>query len=246
METAESSLKIAVALFREQQFADALSVAKAALEDDPNNGKLWELQAMALHNMGDAVGALKALETATMLVPLSASGQCVLAKCYSDNDKPDLAKQILHHLLSLDRFPNNLFPLLASGLGALGDAAGALEACRRAAEAEVDDGQPFYAMAHYMQRLHYPPEVVASTLNRAVEIEPDRFEYRYALATAYQQLGRTDEAYHLLRRVVHVESLKTIDCAGCLRRLRAIFESQCDEALSDACLQRLIEVEARS
>ena len=184
MDTPHLSLQIAVSLFKKGDASNALTIAKAELQRAPDNGKLWELCGMAHHSLGDTVASLHAFETATMLVPLSAPAQCVLAKCYAVSGQKELARNIFQHLLTLDGFPDNLLPVVAAGLGALGKPSLALEACRRAAASGVDDGQPLYGMAHYMERLGYPLEMITSTLRRAIDFEPGCFQYRYALATA--------------------------------------------------------------
>lgn len=141
-------LQSAVERYREGLYDEAIDLAKLALEEQPALGKAWELVGMSHHAAGNDASAIHALEVATLLVPLSAVGQCVLSKCYMSRGHRELAGDMLRHLLSLDTLPPKLLPAIAAGLGSLGDLAMALEACRRAAAAEVDEGQPLYGMAH--------------------------------------------------------------------------------------------------
>lgn len=230
------------ALFREKQFNAMIELARPELERSPYDGKLWELCGMAFDAVGNSAKAIDALEAASLLVPLTPAGQCVLAKNYASIGQRNLARDMYRFLLSIESLPSELLPVVAAGLGSVGDVARALEACRRAAAHDLHDGQPLYGMAHYMERLEYPTEVVASVLRKAVEIEPEKFRYRFALAMACEKLGRSEEAYDAISPVVDCRRLERISCAMCLRRMAAIFEQAGDSAKGNACLMRLEEV----
>lgn len=244
METQQSNFSDVVALLKDGRYQESLELACLQLQRSPDNGKLWEIRGLAHDALGHGASAIDALENATLLVPLSAAGQCVLAKCYESAGKRALARDMYHYLLSLESLPDSLWGVIAAGLGRVGDAALALEACRRAAARELDSGQPFFGMAHYMARLNYPLETIAAVLRKAVDIEPDRFPYRFALATVCRQLGRRDEAYQAIRAAVNTERLREIRCARCLRGLETILREAGDDVLSGVCRRHLAEIKS--
>lgn len=94
-----------------------------------------------------------------------------------------------------------------------------------------------------MEWLGYPLELVASVLRQAISIEPARFQYRFALASAYQRLGRTEQAYHVLRSVTG-EQIERVRCAKCIRRIQAIFADHGDNRLFQLCQRRIATLES--
>lgn len=242
MDSNQSQLTAVLALYEAGLHQECLELACLELEKRPHDGKLWEVRGLAHDALGHRAESMKALETATTLVPLSLAGQCVLARCYAFVGHRELARNMYRHLFSLEPLPDRILAAVAAGLGSVGDSALALEACRRAAARELDSGQPFYGMAHYMVRLNYPLESVAAVLRRAIDVEPDRFQFRFALATACQQLGRLQEAYRVIRPVVNAERLRGIRCVHCVRRMEAIVTAAGDDELRAACRNRLAEM----
>lgn len=242
MSSAESRLDEALARFKDGALRESIRILSNALAQTPNNGKLWELRGIVLHTLGDIGNAKHAIEVAALLIPLSASSQCVLARCYAATGHNDLALDMLQQLMSLEELPDDLLPAISAGLGAVGNFHLALKACRRAATAGVDAGQPFYGMAHYMGRLDYPLEMIASVLRRAIELEPERFQYRFALAKAYQTLGYADEAYNSLYTIVDEKLLCRINCANCVYQIYVICRNGGDQQLAQVCRQRLLEI----
>lgn len=237
-----SALRSAVVLYKQGWYDQARDLARLTLEQVPHDGKLWELCGLCHDACGEVGEAMHALETATTLVPLSAAGQCVLAKCYVAAGHRELARQMYRFVFAREGLPGKLLPILAAGLGSVGDCEFALQACRRAAELELDSGQPLYGMAYYMERLGYPLEMIASILRRAVDIEPDAFQYRYALATVCDRLGHREEAYRVLRPVVRPDLLQGIRCVSCLSRMEGIFASAGEGELTRACRARIWEL----
>ncbi|GIW81956.1 MAG: hypothetical protein KatS3mg105_3763 [Gemmatales bacterium] len=227
-----------VQLYQQGRIDVAAQTLEAALDDDNTNGPLWELMGVlhaARRRFPQAIGAL---ETATTLVPLTPLGQCVLANCYARTGHPDIAHQIYTYLLSHSDLPGELFPAIAKGFGHLGDPAMALEACRRAAEREIDRGESLFGMAYYMSRLHYPAEWIISVLRQAVQLDPNCFQYRIALAALLQKQNQLLEAYEVLARL-SCDDLRAVDCVPCLARMRTVFETFGDRQRADVCQEQL-------
>ncbi len=243
---AQAALQSAVTLYEQGLIREALDLVRLMLEQIPDDGKLWELRGRCHDALNDLAEATWALEMATTLVPLSAVGQCVLAKCYVAAGYRELAREMYRYVYVIPRLPDKLLPILAAGLGSVGEVELALETCRRAATRELDNGQPLYGMAHYMGRLGYPLEMIANVLRQAIELEPDAFQYRYALATICARLGRQQDAYYVLRPVVSADLLRGICCVNCLSRMEAIFASCGDSALSRVCRERRQQIDSHS
>jgi tetratricopeptide (TPR) repeat protein len=236
--------QVAAALYQEGFYVETLELVEPELADDPDNGRLWELRGMAEYALGNSRGAVFALETATTLVPLSRSAQCVLAKGYLSIGKKELAADIYRFLFSLFGLRADLLPHLAAGLGSVGELAMALEACRRASTLDPASAPPLMGMAYYMELLKYPPSLIANVLRKAVSLEPDSFRYRFALATACLKMNKLDEAYETMRKHVDDRQLASIRCKSCLQRLENLFAAAGDSARREACERRLREVES--
>ncbi|GIW98615.1 MAG: hypothetical protein KatS3mg111_1948 [Pirellulaceae bacterium] len=241
MDDRDSTLKTVATLYEQGYYEQARDLAHSTLQQHPDDGKLWELCGLCHDALNDVAAATRALEKATLLVPLSAAGQCVLARCYAVTGHRDLARQMYRHVFSMADLPSRLLPMLAAGLGSAGDCELALQACRQAAALQLDSGQPFYGMAHYMGRLGYPLEMIANVLRRAVAIEPDVFQYRFALAVACGHLGHLEDAYHVLRPAIDAELIGSIQCVHCLRHLEWILASN-EDALSGICCSRILQL----
>ena len=227
-----------IALYRERRYELAHQYVMRNLADAPNDGKQWELCGLIRNALKDRDGAIDALEHAVVLVPLSAAGQCTLAHCYTTAGHKQLAREMFEFLMSKTSLPTRLLPLIAVGCGRIGELELALEACRRAADANVDGADPIYGMAHYMERLDYPPEVIMSLLHKAIELEPGRIRFRIALAKTLCRIGSNDEAYSIIG-IIRKDEIQTIHCRHRLRQLASIYTAVENHEMADYCIRQL-------
>ena len=102
------------------QYDLALQIIQAAMESRSDSKVLWETQAMAYYALRDFDAARSSMEAATVLGPLSAEAQYVLADCYDRLAFPLAAACIYEHLgAHVELVPAALLPGLAAKLGAL-------------------------------------------------------------------------------------------------------------------------------
>lgn len=227
------------ALLNSGDYALGAQSARAALEHAPNDARLWELLGIASHGMRDFLMAREALETATLLAPLSPAGQVALAGCYLVSQSPEVARSMYRYLASQrDRVATPLLPLVAAGLSRLGEAELALEIHRERASREPENDDAAFAVAHFMQVLRYPDELTLPIAHRAFLLAPDRVRNRVGLALLHHQCGNKLRAYELMA-AVDIAQLVAECCPCRLQGLMALFHAVGDAARRDACRARL-------
>lgn len=243
MET-QNALQAAIALFRQGSHTQSLERISQLLDDDPHAGKAWELKGLIEDALSWENRAIHSLETATTLVPLSASGQYVLAKNYLEIGKTDLAKSVFTLLLQREDIPDRLLPALSTYLGRqTGLVHLALEACRKAARRDPDQGDSWLGMAHFMSLLGYPQIQVANVLRKAVCIDPENRHYRLALSQQLKRMGEHDKAYQVVKQIP-LSELKQISSLDCLERLLTIFQDANDQLRYEICFYKLRQLKS--
>lgn len=236
---AKKTLQTAISLFRQGMHYQSLEEISLILESFPHEGKAWELKGLIEDALDWRQVSIHSLETASTLIPLSASGQYILAKNYRETGKHSLARSIFSILLQRKDIPERLLPAISSYLGQYSDLTHlALEACRKAAELDPDCGEAWFGIACFMARMDYPQEHVANVLRRAVMIDPEHRHYRIALGNLLEQMGQIDEAY-LIVKAINISELENINCVSCLKKLLAIFSQVNDCSRCDTCLEKL-------
>ncbi len=241
MESAAECYDRAKTLYKDGSLKEALRLVESALEHYPDEGRLWEMLGITHHALREFAQATSALETATMLAPLSHAAQIALASCYLVSKHLEPARSIYEHLASLPDVPTHLLPNLAAGLGRLGELHLALDVHRERAHREPDCDKPLFAVAQYMHRLGYPVELIVPIVQKALELAPDRILYRVDLALLLQQCGDHEQAYQLLTAVVP-DQLATVHCPPRLHGLVKIFVLAGDDARLNVCESKLSEI----
>jgi tetratricopeptide (TPR) repeat protein len=224
----------ALALTR-RQFDEAERWARVGLAVDEDDGQLWQLLGVALWSRGERDPAREALESASVLVPLCPLATCALADCYYRLGKVEPARACLMHLARPGRCPVELLPRVASGLGAIGEDAVALEVCRRIVDHDPAHHSAHFGIAYYLARLDGPAEDVIESLRRAHSLAPDRLPYRLNLAWALACVGKWGESAELLAEL----SAGTVRCPFWLARMETVFVSAGDRERASICRAQL-------
>jgi predicted Zn-dependent protease len=240
----QNTLQAAIELFRQGMRYQALEQITQLLATSPNTGKAWELKGLIEDSLSWQNTSIHSLETATTLIPISASGQYVLAKNYLETGKIDLAISVFAILLQREDLPDQLLPVLSSYLGRRPETAHlALQACRKAIRRDPDQADSWLGMAHFMNQLKYPQRQVASVLRKAVSLDPENHHYRLALSRVLEQMGEPAEAYRVVKQISR-SNLQQIDCTGCLEKLLAIFQDAHDQVRQEICRKKLSQLQA--
>ena len=235
-------MESAISLYRDGQYDAADELVSHLLQTNPDDGKLQELHGIIRNAQGNLEGAIASLEYASLFIPLSLAGQCVLAQCYLAVGQRKLANEIFRFLISRPRLTPSLLPLIAAGFTGLGNHQLALEACRRAAESGIDNGEPWFGIAHHMERLDYPLEMLTTELQKAIELEPRRIRYRIKLISIRQRMGHHTEAQAVAAQIC-LDQILSLRCADSLKRLLSIYNDAGDDERSKTCQIRICELE---
>jgi len=222
-------------------YVGAEAVLASAVAESPDDATLWEIRGRTLARLKRFGEACHALESASLLAPLSLSGQCTLAQAYLELGKRDLARFMLRGLAARRDCPTSCLSDLAAGLGRLGELELALQVCREASARDPEGDEPFYGMAYYMRKLKYPAALVRAVVEQAHRLAPDSIVYRVALAILHEELGDWELAHGVVRGV----KPENVCCAHCISHLQTIYEMAGDEPAARGCRERLDELAAR-
>ncbi|MGD9645932.1 MAG: tetratricopeptide repeat protein [Pirellulales bacterium] len=241
MNDSTSLAQLTCELLEAGRAAEAEPLLCKALEERPDDGRLRLLLARVRHRLGDFRAASAAFEHAATLVPLDGAMQCLLADCYARIGMARQALTVLRLLFEGGDCPNELLPRLATGFSQLGDAQGALDVCRLAAQRQPEQAEAHFAVAFYLRRLGYPAAVARPPLERALALAPHHPVYRSNLAFLLVEEGRADEAYELLRELPPEACV----CSCQLRRMMRLFQTLGDHERWSACALRLRSLRGR-
>ncbi|MEM9149656.1 MAG: hypothetical protein AAGB19_04300, partial [Cyanobacteria bacterium P01_F01_bin.3] len=213
-----TSCERAAKLFKSGFNRPALDVLEVQLNETPDAGELWLLRATILHAEARWADALHAIETASMLMPLTLGGELVLADCYSHLDKHELGVASYEHLLAQPTLPVDYYAGLYAGFKRAGKFEQAMASCRKAIELVPDNDEAYFGMAHCMSSLAYPPRQITTILRKALELSPDKPHYRISLALQLMLTKRRSQAYEVLSQR-EPEMLDTLTCHCMTRQL---------------------------
>ena len=216
--TSPSVCEKATRFFEAGSIQPALKLLTYELERRPDQGELWLLLATILHSQAEWETALQAIETASVLIPLTIGGQLVLADCYSHLKKHELALVGYQHLLKRSALPIDYYAGLYAGFKRAGKLDLALASCRKAVELSPENDEAYFGMAHCMSGLAFPPRQITTILRKAVELAPDKPQYRISLAIQLSLTKRRSEGYEILA-TKSADILETVNCACVARQL---------------------------
>lgn len=227
--------------YRSGESARALELLDLLLLHDPDDGLSWELTGIIRREQQEYESGLAALETASLLRPLSPAGRCAVADCDSHCGHAELAVEIYVSLVKWsDASSDDLFAA-ADGLDRHNRAGLAVVACRTVARRDPDHAEAFYRLGYYMGRSGYPPHLVEGMARRAIRLDPQRASYRVGLSAMLEQAGRIDDAYAVVKSLSE-EQLAQVSCRCCLERILRIYESAGDWERAGVCRARVSEL----
>jgi tetratricopeptide (TPR) repeat protein len=238
MTAADCLCRAATEKLDENNFAGALELARAGLLRDENHAGLLQVYGLASYHLNEPLDALKGLETASVVAPLSVVSQLALADLYIGFDKRDSAATVLRFLAEPGRCPTALLPDLARLLGKLGAYRAAFKVCRRLTRLRSWYHPAHYGMAYYLAKLKRPRSKVIRHLRAAVALAPRAVLYRVALGGALADAGRAVEACAVVQNVPAV----AVNCPSCLQRLQWAAEEAGEVELAMRFRDRLAEV----
>jgi Flp pilus assembly protein TadD len=241
--TTDAAYTEACALLASGNTCRAIDALTAAVEDEPDEGRLWALLGVAQWSVGAVTDSIASLETALTLVPLEVEGRLALALGYEVIQKRDLAADLCVGIAHEDNLPYRVLEPLSRALGRANEPQLALDVCREASRRRPHDAGPLRGMAFYMARLGKARfggegEEVLAVLFRAFHLEPDDFDTRLLLAHRLRDCGRVNEAAYLLATV----AIETAACPRCLNAMREIFIDAGDAENAARCISALVSI----
>lgn len=217
---------------------EATTATRRFLADRQDDGAAWQLLGLIERRRNLPRLARAALETACLLIPLSAEGRFALADSYQRTGCEELGRSMLCDLCVADDVPASLLPKLAAAMGQLGDFERAANVCRRAALAQPGDDRPLYGLAYYLRKLGRPSACILRVMRSALELKPDCLAYRVSVAMLTAEVDGVAAAYAVVKSLSG-EDLGRIRCASCVGRLQDLFVQAGDRAGSRRCADRL-------
>lgn len=221
-------------LFTLGRFEEALDGVQCALVNNQNDGRLWELRGFIHSQRHQWHLARHALETATTLVPLSAAGRVYLAECYRQTGLTDLARELACEMLGDAHIGSSLFLAVAALLDRVGCTRQAVEICQNAIEADPQWAQAWYDLAFYLAKCQPDSGLIEHASRQAVRLDPTKLTFRLVYACRLASQERIEEAYELVCELDQ-PAINSVCCAGCLRKLQAIYEFIGDEMRAAMC-----------
>lgn len=224
----------------EGNFAGAAEAARAGLLRDNFHAGLLQVYGVAAYHLNDAVGALAALELASLSGPLDALARLTLADLYARNGFPKAARCAAQFLAEPGRCPLPLLPDLARVLGSVGEYRTALKVCKWLVAARPWYHPAHYGIAHYLAKLNGPAKRVLVHLRAAHELVPQALVYRVALAEALAAAGEPDGVCELIRGL----PVSAFGCARSVARLQGAAEDAGEVELAMRLRDRARELAA--
>lgn len=176
----------------------ALEAARQEAKANPDDGRSWEALGIAAWMAGNESEALHALETANTLTPLGAIAQVLMADCYVEQGRGELACVIYQHALYLPDCPIDLVMATAASLGRREHWQLALDACLILADRAPNSPHAYFGIAYYRDCMGAEPEELVPYLRRAHELAPGCWLARLNLVSVLARLRRWEQAHELL------------------------------------------------
>ena len=220
----------------------ALALMKRYLVRRPDDGRAWELAGLIQFAAGEYSQSVAAIERACIHIPLRPAARVCLGHGYGKIGRRNLSRDLLAGLIRDDALSVPLLLQVASGLDAIDHPTVALQACRRAAERDPQNPQPYYDMGYYAARCGYEPRYTESLARRAISLDPENVCFRVGLAAHLFKLERVQDAYDVVRELSN-EQIEAITCSCCLNRIVSVYEAAGDYRRVVLCRQQLLQIE---
>lgn len=182
---------------RQQEFAKAVELSRAALQQSPDNAQLWTLQGVALASTGDNKEALNAFRHALKYSPENVPAIAGAAQIYYRSGSRD-AVPLLNHLLRLRPDDPTTHAMLAVLEYRQGNCSAAASHFAKAGEVVNSQIDALHAYATCLVRLKRIDDAVA-VFQRAVLLRPDDPREHQILASIQLMLHKPQEALAALQ-----------------------------------------------
>ncbi len=202
---------VAMDLMKKNQFTEAVTAWRQALELDPDDGKAHFNLASALSETGDLGAAAAEYTRAGTLTPNEAGVFANLALVQVQTGRLDDAIVSYRKALAL----NPVYPSVEADLGTVlaqnGKTAEGLEHLRKAVAMDPSSADAHNKLAAVLAKEGQTDDALAQ-LQKAVELAPASVEYRFSLAYVLGQAERFADAISQLQKAVDLSGGQDWQC----------------------------------
>ncbi|QDT04957.1 Tetratricopeptide repeat protein [Rubripirellula lacrimiformis] len=231
--------------FAAGRYRHAAQFAQYAIAQNPDSAAAWQMLGKSLMQVSDYIGAIDALEHASLLQPLDNADRISLAIAYGAIGRTSLSRDLLMAVATSDRIETLDLLQIATGLEAIDEPRLAMEACRQAGQLSPDSAEVHYQMGHYAQQCGHPVNVGEALIRHAIGLDPDNVHYRIGLSSMLIRLGRKFEAVAVIDRIIPAK-LDQVTCLCCLKRIANLFFDCDDLERAKQCAERIATLTAKS
>jgi tetratricopeptide (TPR) repeat protein len=241
----QTELDDAYQLFRVRRYAAAQELVDRVLAQDSDSGRAWELKGLLAWVSGERDLTEQALETAATLVPLLPTPAVALGDCYASAGRHELA--VGWYEQSAEHPERSVGSLLAAaaGLDVLDLPYRSVRICRIAVQRDPEFAQSYFDLGYYLGRSGAPAHIVEAAARKAIQLAPQRMNYRVGLAAFLAQRHRMQDACDLVRQLP-LDDLQQLNCTHCLTRLQFLYTLSQDQERAAACLDRCQQLRQRA
>lgn len=190
-------------------------------EEQPLLGTAWELKGLLESQLGWQQDAIRSLEAASMLAPITPLASRCLALEYYAVGKERLGIELLYSLGEFQSDPQ-LIRLLNHDLLRRGACSMAVDLVSKTLVQQPHSPLLWHELSASLAKLGRPAEDCLGPARRAVELQPGVACYRVTLATLLIRLDRSEEAYATVR--MSRRMLCQLTCECCIWRLICVFD----------------------
>jgi len=223
----EQGLEKIRSLANSGDLTSAREAAELLLDRAAGDGGVLQKTAVLLHEIGEVDRARSLLESAQLMVPLTAEAELTLAETYVTEGQESLALTLLSNVGIRPDSTCELRLRAARLLDQTGHVRSAWCVARKAVNETPDEAQAWFDLSIYMRGLRFPFHQFEAAARRAIFLAPDDVNFRVSLACVLARCGRDDDAHQLVRSFGPQE-LQQVCCAACLENLKEVFEAAGD------------------
>jgi Flp pilus assembly protein TadD len=201
----------AIELMTKNQFGEAITVWRKALEVDPADGKAHLNLGYSLGQTGRLREALAEYRKACELSPDDPIAFADLALALAQDGKPDEAISNYRKSLALDAANAGVQADLGALLCDRGETAEGLEHLEKAVALKPESAAVQNKLASALLKIGRTVEATAH-LEKAVALASDSIEFRFSLADALAQAGRFSDAISQLQKSIEIGGGRDWQC----------------------------------
>ena len=193
----------AIELMTKNQFSEAITVWRNALQVDPGDGRAHLNLGYSLGQTGQVREALAEYRKACDLSPEDPIAFADFALALAQNGKPEEAISNYRKSLALDASNAGVQADLGAILCEKGETAEGLEHLEKAVALKPESAAVQNKLASALLKIGQTGEAIAHS-EKAVALAPDTIEFRFSLAGALAQAGRFSDALGQLQKSIDI------------------------------------------